>query len=321
MNINELPWLDKIFNEINFNNLSHGIILNGPEGIGKSILAKEISKKLIVKEDDLKSTNLLNLNTHPDFFLLNKDKILTKHISLRDKEWDDELGNRNVIDFLSITPSISTNKVALLMNAHTMNEVSQNALLKSLEEPAPNTFIILLTNRSNSLLQTIYSRCQIINMPSLTDNEINKWLVSKGISDFNIKDFPSYISPINILNDIQNNQHMAFKDFIKLMKNFLSNQSDSKSMLHNLSSYDIDLVNKINYLIEFLKILLKSKLLNEKLSGIYKDFDNSNFSTLKISNIINELHNLRFDYFKVPQINENHVFNYYLSEIKNSIKL
>ena len=74
-------------------------------------------------------------------------------------------------------------------------------------------------------------------------------------------------------------------------------------------------------MIEFLKILLKSKLLNEKLSGIYKDFDNSNFSTLKISNIINELHNLRFDYFKVPQINENHVFNYYLSEIKNSIKL
>ncbi len=74
MNINELPWLDKIFNKINFNNLSHGIILNGPEGIGKSILAKEISKKLIVKEDDFKSTNLFNLNTHPDFFLLNKDK-------------------------------------------------------------------------------------------------------------------------------------------------------------------------------------------------------------------------------------------------------
>ena len=321
MNINELPWLEKIFNKINFNNLSHGIILNGPEGVGKSILAKEISKKLIIKEDDFKSTNLFNLNTHPDFFLLNKDKILTKHISLRDKEWDDELGNRNVIDFLSITPSISNNKVALLMNAHTMNEVSQNALLKSLEEPAPNTFIILLTNRSNSLLQTIYSRCQIINMPSLTDDEINAWLVSKGISDFNIKDFPSYISPINILNDIQNNQHMVFKDFIKLMKNFLSNQSDSKSILQNLSSYDIDMNNKINYMIEFLKILLKSRLLNEKLSGVYEDFDNINFSTLKISNIINELHNLRFDYFKVPQINENHVFNYYLSEIKNSIKL
>ena len=38
-------------------------------------------------------------------------------------------------------------------------------------------------------------------------------------------------------------------------------------------------------------------------------------------NAINDLHNLRFDYFKVPQINENHVFNYYFSELKNSIKL
>ena len=70
-----------------------------------------------------------------------------------------------------------------------MNEVSQNALLKSLEEPAINSYIILITNRSHSLLQTIYSRCQIFNMPSLTDDEINNWLVSRGISDFNIKRF------------------------------------------------------------------------------------------------------------------------------------
>ena len=56
-------------------------------------------------------------------------------------------------------------------------------------------------------------------------------------------------------------------------------------------------------------------------SGLYKDFNKSDFSTLKVSNIINDLHNLRFDYFKVPQINENHVFNYYFSELKNSIKL
>tara|TARA_Y100000813_G_scaffold186751_1_gene159582 strand:+ start:103 stop:579 length:477 start_codon:yes stop_codon:yes gene_type:complete len=158
-------------------------------------------------------------------------------------------------------------------------------------------------------------------MPSLTDEEINNWLVSRGISDFNIKDFPSYISPIKILNDIENDQHMVFKDFIKLMKKFLSNQAHSKQILQHLSSYEIDLITKINYLIEFLKILLRSKILNEKLSGLYEDFNNSNFSTLKVSNIINDLHNLRFEYFKVPQINENHVFNYYFSELKNSIKL
>ena len=36
---------------------------------------------------------------------------------------------------------------------------------------------------------------------------------------------------------------------------------------------------------------------------------------------MNELNALRYDYFKVPQINETHVLNYYLSELKNSIKI
>ena len=62
-------------------------------------------------------------------------------------------------------------------------------------------------------------------------------------------------------------------------------------------------------------------LISEPLSGVYKKFDSSNFNNLKISNLINELNELRFDYFKVPQINETHVFNYFFSELKNSIKI
>ena len=86
-------------------------------------------------------------------------------------------------------------------------------------------------------------------------------------------------------------------------------------------SLDESLAMKLNYLIEFLKIILKSKLLSENLSGIYSSFNNSTFNNLKISNIINDLNNLRYDYFKVPQINETHVLNYFLSEVKNSIKI
>jgi len=324
MNIEKYDWLNDIYNQINFGNLPHGIIINGPSGIGKKILAEQISKKILSNfEDKLDShqQTLFDSDHHPDYFYLKKDKVLIHHISYRDDKWDEELGKRNVLDFLTLTPSISKNKVAVITNGETMRDDSQNTLLKSLEEPAPNTYIIILTNRPNSLKKTIYSRCQIFNMPSLTDEVINSWLVSRGISDFNIKDFPSYISPIKILNDIENDQHMGFKDFIKLMKKFLSNEAHSKQILQYLSSYELDLITKINYLIEFLKILLRSKILNEELSGLYKDFNKSDFSTLKVSNIINDLHNLRFDYFKVPQINENHVFNYYFSELKNSIKL
>ena len=78
---------------------------------------------------------------------------------------------------------------------------------------------------------------------------------------------------------------------------------------------------KINYLIEFLKIILKSKLLSEDLSGVYMKYNSSRFNNLKISNLLNDLNNLRYDYFKVPQINETHILNYFLSELKNSIKI
>ena len=54
-----------------------------------------------------------------------------------------------------------------------MNAECQNALLKSLEEPAKNTFIIIVTDRNKSLLDTIYSRCQIINVPNLNESTIN----------------------------------------------------------------------------------------------------------------------------------------------------
>jgi len=84
---------------------------------------------------------------------------------------------------------------------------------------------------------------------------------------------------------------------------------------------EIDFITKTNYLIEFLKILLKSNLLSEELSGLYKKFNSSKFNNLKISNLINELNDVRYNYFSVPQINETHVLNYFFSELKNSIKI
>ena len=322
MNISNLYWVDKIYESINFDNLPHGIIINGPNGIGKELLAIKISSKLLInKNNNDKNISISKSNNHPDFFVLDKEKILIKHIANREGEWDEEIGNRNVNDFLSITPSISLNKVALLLNAQSMNEASQNALLKSLEEPATHSYIIMTTNRPKSLLDTIYSRCQVITIPSLNENDINKWLINNGISDINAKDFPSFISPLNIMDEIQNNQHLNFKNFIKIINDFIDNKINQESAIKGINNLEIDLITKTNYLIEFLKILLKSKLLSEALSGIYERFNLSTFNNLKISNLINELNNLRYDYFKVPQINETHVLNYFFSELKNSIKI
>ena len=52
MNLSDLPWLAKIYKKINFSNLPHGIILNGPEVLGKFILGNEIARNLIVNNND-----------------------------------------------------------------------------------------------------------------------------------------------------------------------------------------------------------------------------------------------------------------------------
>ena len=318
----DLPWINNILSSLSFSNLPHGIIISGPDGIGKKILANAISSRLLInKTTNIENSDLVNSNSHPDYFYLNNEKVLLHNITFRKNKWDDEKGQRNVNDFLSKTPSISINKVAVIVNAQTMNDESQNALLKSLEEPSPNSYIIMITNRPKCLLNTIYSRCQVINIPSLQIDELNEWLINNGVSDVNALDFPSFTSPLKILEELENNQHLNFKQFIKLITEFIFNNSDTNSTIKNIISLDIDLIMKINYLIEFLKIILKSRLLSEDLSGVFKDFNSSNFNNLKISNLMNELNALRYDYFKVPQINETHVLNYYLSELKNSIKI
>ena len=322
MNISNLYWIDKLYENINFDNLPHGIIINGPDGIGKERLAIKISSKLLVnKNNNNENISITKSNNHPDFFVLDKERILIKHIALREDDWDEEIGKRNVNDFLSVTPSISINKVALILNAQSMNDASQNALLKTLEEPAPHSYIIMTTNRPKSLLDTIYSRCQVITIPPLNENDINEWLLNNGISDISAKDFPSFISPLKIMEDIENNQHHNFKNFVKILNDFIDNKINQETAIKGINNLEIDLITKTNYLIEFLKILLKSKLLSETLSGIYERFNLSTFNNLKVSNLINELNNLRYDFFKVPQINENHVLNYFFSELKNSIKI
>ena len=322
MKLSDLDWVDNIYKSINLENLPHGIIINGPKGIGKEIFAKELASELLLNKNTLlQDCDLLDANNHPDYFILQKDKILLHHITFRKTKWDEEKGQRNINDFLGITPSIAINKVALILNAQTMNNECQNALLKNLEEPAPNTYIIMVTDRSNALLETIYSRCQIFNIPNLSSKEMNAWLSKRGISEINFNDFPSFYTPLKIIEDIENDRHLIFKKFISVISDYINNKSDIGSLIKDLSSMDINLITKTNYLIEFLKILLRSKLLSEEMSGIYKIFNSSNFNNLKISNLINELNNLRDDFYRVPQINENHVLNYFLSEIKNSIKI
>jgi len=110
---------------------------------------------------------LLAGGAHPDYFELQPEEgsevIKVKQV-------------RDLIDKLNLTTSISTRKVACIHPAECMNDASANALLKSLEEPAGITVLILVSDNPGRLPVTIRSRCQTISVAQPDTRLVLDWL-------------------------------------------------------------------------------------------------------------------------------------------------
>jgi DNA polymerase III gamma/tau subunit len=81
-------------------------------------------------------------------------------------------------NFLSKKPFSHQNKIAIIFEAHNLNKESQNALLKSLEEPGQNNYLILATNKKSALVNTIISRCHLINLKKTKDKETSTQILT-----------------------------------------------------------------------------------------------------------------------------------------------
>lgn len=84
--------------------------------------------------------------------------------------------SREIIKTLSLKPFESKNKVMIIWQPELMHASAANGILKILEEPAPHTFFILVTNAADRLLPTIISRTQIVTIPLLDDDQIAEYL-------------------------------------------------------------------------------------------------------------------------------------------------
>jgi DNA polymerase-3 subunit delta' len=76
-------------------------------------------------------------------------------------------------------PYEATARFFIVDEAEKMNEQASNALLKTLEEPSPTTYIFLITSRPDSLLPTIRSRCQMLRFAPIETERIEKYLIEE----------------------------------------------------------------------------------------------------------------------------------------------
>ncbi len=180
----------------------HAWIFHGPFGVGKCTTAIEFARLLLdptvtrehiaafapPRESD--DARLISAGTHPDLHLIRKERTEESQIaSLRDKKQTNipvdllrELMLGGMIDGKSFdgsvwrTPYRGHGKVFIIDEAELLDEIGQNALLKTLEEPPAGTTIILVTTREDRLLPTIRSRCQRIAFGSLDAASMTRWL-------------------------------------------------------------------------------------------------------------------------------------------------
>lgn len=97
-------------------------------------------------------SKLVLANTHPDIVYLEcPDKIIPI----------DDVRTK-IIDKAYYTPKVADRKFFIIYDAKNLYEASQNAMLKTLEEPPEFVSFFLITNNINAILTTIKSRCQIL---------------------------------------------------------------------------------------------------------------------------------------------------------------
>ena len=149
--------------EKNTDTLSHAYLFISPDtsmGEFLKIFAAEICCGQ--KEPCLtcRTCKLITAGTHPDVFTFPKNEnVLTEDVE-------------TLIDESYIKPFESDKKVFIINNADTMNASAQNKLLKTLEEPPKNVYILLGAKSESYLLSTVLSRVKKIEIPPFSDKDL-----------------------------------------------------------------------------------------------------------------------------------------------------
>lgn len=156
---------------------SHAYLFRGPRGSGKSLVARAFAAELLAAvaadPDDARRRAMLDPSPHPDLVWLRPPGAQHMVEEVREK----------VIRASSYKPFEAEKRVFVIEAAEQMRDESQNALLKTLEEPPDFVHLILLTAEPAQLLETISSRCQPIDFAPLPPEAVEAQLSGAGSPD------------------------------------------------------------------------------------------------------------------------------------------
>lgn len=150
--------------------LPHALLFHGPRRSGKAALAYATAAALFGVVDPAK---------HPDFRQVERPRDektgkLKKYIPVD--------AVRDLIAHLRMSSFLGGPKVAVIDGAEALSEEAANALLKTLEEPAPRAYLFLCAEHADRLPKTIVSRCAVLGLRRVPDADLAAALEKRGLA-------------------------------------------------------------------------------------------------------------------------------------------
>lgn len=152
----------------------HAYLFTGPRGTGKRATARAFAAEILASgapdPEDARRRALLDPSPHPDLVWLTPPG--TQHLVEEVRE--------RVIKGAAYRPFEGERRVFVIEAAEAMRDESQNALLKTLEEPPPFAHLVLLSSEPAALLETVLSRCQPVRFTALSAEAVEERLATGG---------------------------------------------------------------------------------------------------------------------------------------------
>ena len=229
-------------NSIKSNMVSHAYMFEGPNGIGKNTMARELAAILLEME---------NLFNSPDYIEIKPDGNSIKIAQIRKLQSD-----------ILVKPYKSY-KIYVIDEAQKMTVEAQNALLKTLEEPPKYAIIILITDNKESLLDTIKSRCEIIKFTPIPMQEVASYLTVNGI-DSKRASLLANFSRGSMKKAIELSEseefHLMREEVQKYVETFLNgNLIEIMDIQSSIEKYKDQITNVVDLLINYFRDIMMVK--------------------------------------------------------------
>jgi DNA polymerase-3 subunit delta' len=171
------------------NRLASTYLFVGKPGIGKRLFAIKLAEALLCEHPvgtldacgQCSACTQVHSATHPDLILIAKpeDKaFIPVELFIGDKEHRRQNG---LIHDIGLRPFRGGRKIAIIKDADFLNQEGANSLLKTLEEPPPQSILILIGTSEQKQLRTIISRSQIVRFEPLSALQIEQLLQQSEI--------------------------------------------------------------------------------------------------------------------------------------------